>query len=398
MSALGNQVTEMPELSARPKNTALSGRGNQMYLGRLPSVSSESSLASLFSNLRDFLTERPPKMRAGTPTAFDMPRFGSSLSGNLSEFFRSGPRGRVNSGLLVNWDQEPGLWQNLRDWIAPRRLPPLKTTSKPVAVPDIWSKNTQYNRMQMVSIIVHAVAIAAIILIPLFLPAWIPQPVTKAIDLQSTDISPYIAKLNPAAQKAGGGGGAHYDKPATQGKLPKFSWEQFAAPVAKPILHPQIAMTPTVVGNPDIKFPNMEAQKWGDPFSKANTDSMGQGHGSGVGNGNGAGVGPGEGWNTGGGYPNAGTGGYGEPICLYCPKPDFSDEAVKVKVMGVVELTAIITPDGRVTDIHLAKGLGFGLDDKVIEAVRTWRLKPALGPNGKPAAVRQTIEIQYQIY
>ena len=34
-------------------------------------------------------------------------------------------------------------------------------------------------------------------------------------------------------------------------------------------------------------------------------------------------------------------------------------------------LIAIITPDGRATDIHVAKGLGLGLDEKAIEAVRT---------------------------
>jgi protein TonB len=186
--------------------------------------------------------------------------------------------------------------------------------------------------------------------------------------------------------------------PAAKGKLPKFSWTQFSAPMAHPVEHPQIAMTPTVVGNPDIKLPNQNLPNWGDPLGKSLSDSMGQGHGSGVGNGNGAGVGPGEGWNTGGGAPNAGTGGYGVPACLYCPRADYSDEAMKVKVQGVVELIAVVTADGRVTDIHVAKGLGLGLDEKAIQAVRTWRLTPARGPDGRPAAVRQIIEVAFQLF
>jgi protein TonB len=371
-----------------------------LHLGRLPAPVHESSLRSLYSNLRDFLTERPAKVRPGTPTAFDMPKFGTGMSANLREFFRAAPRGRVNSALLVNWKEEPSLWQNLRDWIAPRKLPPLQTTSQPIPVPEIWSKNTQFNRVQIVSVLVHVVAIAAVVVIPLLFPGII-TTTTKAFNPEApvdVSVSPYLAKLKPSAKAAGGGGGAHDTAPATKGKLPKFSWTQFSAPMAHPVEHPQIAMTPTVVGNPDIKLPNQNLPNWGDPLGKSLTDSMGQGHGSGVGNGNGAGVGPGEGWNTGGGTPNAGTGGYGVPACLYCPRADYSDEAMKVKVQGVVELIAVVTADGRVTDIHVAKGLGLGLDEKAIQAVRTWRLTPARGPDGRPASVRQIIEVAFQLF
>jgi TonB family protein len=127
-------------------------------------------------------------------------------------------------------------------------------------------------------------------------------------------------------------------------------------------------------------------------------DSLGQGSGNGIGNGQGNGLGPGYGYNTGGGYPNAGTGGYGSPACLYCPQPQFSDEAVKAKYQGTVLLVAVITSDGRATDIRVAKGLGLGLDEKAVEAVRTWRFRPALGPDGKPASVRQSIEVTFHLY
>jgi TonB family protein len=63
-----------------------------------------------------------------------------------------------------------------------------------------------------------------------------------------------------------------------------------------------------------------------------------------------------------------------------------------------VVLLAIITPDGRATDIHVSKGLGLGLDQKAIDAVRNWRFKPALGPDGKPASVRVPIEVDFHLY
>jgi periplasmic protein TonB len=371
-----------------------------LRLGRLPSPARESSLRSLFSNLRDFLVERPVKVKAGTPTAFDIPRFGTGMGANLKEFFHAGPRGNVRSALLVDWHEEPSLWANLRDWIAPRKLPPLKTTSQPIPVPEIWSKNEQFSRMQVVSILVHAVAIALIVLLPLLLSGTISPPVTKASSPElATDVtvSPYLNKLTPAKTKAGGGGGAPDKLPAAKGRLPKFSWTQISRPMVNPPKS-EITVTPTVLGNPDLKLPNVAANNWGDPLGHTMSDSMGRGGGNGVGDGHGNGVGPGEGYGTGGGTPNAGTGGYGTPACLYCPRADYSDEAMKVKVQGVVELIATITPDGKVTDVHLSKGLGLGLDEKAIEAVRTWRLKPALGPDGRPAAVRQLIEVTFQLY
>jgi periplasmic protein TonB len=390
----------MSDSSLRLNEPARSVEDPSLRLGRLPSPSRESSLRSLFSNLRDFLVERPTKVKGGTPTAFDIPRFGTGLGDNLKEFFHSGPRGNVRSALLVDWHEEPSLWANLRDWIAPRKLPPLKTTSQPIPVPEIWTKNENFSRMQVVSILVHGVAIALIVILPLLLSGTISPPVTKASSPElATDItvSPYKNILKPAAKKAGGGGGAADNAPSTHGKAPKFSWTQISRPMVNPPKS-DITVTPTILGNPDIKLPDNNANNWGDPLSSRNTGSMGNGHGNGIGSGNGNGMGPGQGYGIGGGTPNAGTGGYGTPQCLYCPRADYSDEAMKVKVQGVVELIAVITPDGKVTDVHVAKGLGLGLDEKAIEAVRTWRLKPALGPDGRPASVRQIIEVTFQLY
>lgn len=389
----------MAESSPRLDGTNQAPGEPTLRLGRLPSSGQESSVVSLISNLKEFLTERPVKVREGDSKSFSMPGFGAGLSENLKEFFQSGPRGQVNSGLLVSWDEDGGsLWQNLRDLISPRKLPPLKTTSQSIDVPEIWSKNPQFTRVQALSVAVHVVVLVLLIL-P-FLPELMTPATTKASNnISITEISPYLPKLAPAAKKAGGGGGQRDIAPVQKGQAPKFSYTQFSKPLAKPPENPKLPITPTLLGNPALNVPNITAQNWGDPLSKVlGTDSLGQGTGTGIGNGNGAGLGPGEGYNTGGGYPNAGTGGYGSPTCLYCPSPAFSDEAVKAKYQGVVELLAVITADGRATDIKVAKGLGLGLDEKAVEAVRNWRFKAALGPDGKPTSVRQLIEVTFHLY
>jgi len=364
-------------------------------------------MKSLVSNLRDFLAERPVKLRPGQETAFRMAGFGAGLKENFSELFKPTPRA-VRSDLLVAWNQNT-FWQNLRDALFPRKLPPLSVTSKPVPVKDIWTKDSQFTRVQALSVSIH-VGILVLIIVPL-LPEIMSPATTRASSVQITqieDVSPYLAKLKPAAKKAGGGGGGgeHNPLPASRGKLPKFDWTQLTPPKVKTPPNPMYAMRPTVLGPPELKLPSPNMNNWGDPLSKVINDSsgpgsgggIGSGSGGGVGSGSGAGVGPGQGWGTGGGLPSAGTGGYGEPTCLYCPQAQFSDEAVKAKYQGTVLLAAIITADGRATEIHVVKSLGMGLDEKAMEAVRTWRFKAALGPDGRPAMVRAYIEVAFHLY
>jgi periplasmic protein TonB len=399
----------MAELNSKQGNTGQPREQTAAPLGRLPSPSQASRLRGFSSNLKEFLTERPAKYAGGKKTVLTSAQFGSGLRENLKEFFRPAPRGRVKSDLLVNWNAGfGGFWANLRDLISPPKLPPLATTSQPVAVPEIWSKNTQFTRVQALSVAFH-VLVLVLIIVPL-LPELMSPATTRAntnVDIL-TLASPILPKLAPGRDTAhgGGGGGEHNPLPASRGKLPKFNWTQIAAPAVRPPEHPKLAVTPTVLGPPQLNIPSPNLPNWGDPIQRAITDSsgsgggagIGSGYGGGVGSGSGGGVGPGSEGGAGGGVFDGGTHGYGFPSCLYCPQAKFSDEAVKAKYQGVVLLLAIITPDGRATDIHISKGLGLGLDEEAIKAVREWRFKPALGPDGKPASVRVPIEVDFHLY
>lgn len=95
--------------------------------------------------------------------------------------------------------------------------------------------------------------------------------------------------------------------------------------------------------------------------------------------------------------PAGGTHGYSYPLCQYCPRAEYSKEAMKAKIQGTVMLVVVVTAEGAVTDVHVQKGLGYGLDANAVAAVSKWRLKPALGPDGQPAAVRENIEVSFNL-
>jgi TonB family protein len=146
---------------------------------------------------------------------------------------------------------------------------------------------------------------------------------------------------------------------------------------------------------------------WGNPVSQFTNGSSGPGQGGGIGDGSGGGIGdggdgpglgPGKGGGIGGDEFMAGTHGNGFPVCVYCPNPQYSEDAVKAKYQGVVTLLVTITADGRVTNIRIAKGLGVGLDETAVAAVRTWRFKPAFGPDNKAVSVTAPIEVTFRLY
>jgi TonB family protein len=85
------------------------------------------------------------------------------------------------------------------------------------------------------------------------------------------------------------------------------------------------------------------------------------------------------------------------PSCQYCPEPQYTDEARAAKIEGIVSLQVIIQPDGHATNIQVVKGIGYGLDERAVEAVRRWRFKPASGPNGMPVATLTPILVNFRL-
>jgi len=84
------------------------------------------------------------------------------------------------------------------------------------------------------------------------------------------------------------------------------------------------------------------------------------------------------------------------PRVTYQTEPEFSDQARRDKVQGVVVLTLVVTPDGTPTDIKVTHPLGSGLDETAVEAVKQWRFKPGT-KDGNPVAVRITVETDFHL-
>ena len=404
----GNFINLLPPEFTKPK---VSGTGPE------PPVSVPSSAVPKFvkpdilipdnfwSNLKQFLIERPIKVRERSDAPFTKTSFGMGLGDNLKDFFSSGPlpKGPVNSKLAVSWGSNfGGFGTRIKEFFSPPKQAPLPFAVKPVKVKEIWSKDENFGTSQMLAVGLHIAAIGLLV-IPLFtnvLPAST-EAKNKQVNVTPLDISPYMAKLPAGNDKAGGGGGGnnHTLTPTSKGKLPKFSYTQFTPPQAKiENLDPKLAMDPSLLGPPDLKVMNNNMPNFGDPLAKNVTDSLGNGNGTGIGSGSGGGLGPGEGGGTGGGVFRAGVNGVGTPSCFYQPAPEYSEEARKTKYQGAVVVEGVINLDGRVTDIKVVKGVGMGLDENAVAAVKTWRCKPASGPSGKPVRTLVPIEVTFRLY
>ena len=66
-----------------------------------------------------------------------------------------------------------------------------------------------------------------------------------------------------------------------------------------------------------------------------------------------------------------------EPVALFQPLPAYTAEARAARVEGIVFVQAVIRKDGTVDSFKVLQGLGYGLDESVINAISTkWRFRP----------------------
>jgi TonB family protein len=261
---------------------------------------------------------------------------------------------------------------------------------------------TQSRWTSLLSVGTHVVLCSLILLFAL--DQWHTRQLQKR--LQATLVeTPFIPAANLKDVMGGGGGGGNHELlEASKGQLPKFAKTQLAPPQILKIDNPKLAVEPTVV-MPAIKLPDANMPDLGIPqssqvaFASAGSGSgsgFGTGSGGEVGSGNGNGVGPGEGGGYGGGLYHVG-GGVSNPILIYAPDPEFSDEARRAKYQGVCVVGVIVDPTGNPQRVHIVRPLGMGLDEKALEAVKLYKFKPAM-LKGKAVAVEVDIEVNFRIY
>ncbi len=76
--------------------------------------------------------------------------------------------------------------------------------------------------------------------------------------------------------------------------------------------------------------------------------------------------------------------------------PDYPVAAQQAGLEGVVILKTIIDERGKVGDIQVLHGLGMGLDEAAVAAVRRWRFQPATR-NGKPVKVFYVLSVYFHL-
>jgi TonB family protein len=408
-------INLLPDELSKPKRTGPE-EVVPVPAAALPEFGTPANLMpdNFWSNLKQFLLERPVQVIERKDAPFTQTTFGSGLAENLKFFVSSpaAPKRVVNKRLEVDWGGSFGSFKDrLKELFFPTKLPPLRVTSKPIKVKDIWSKDENWSWTQATAFALHIV-IVVFLVVPFgwnFFSKKIEAKNKPAVDVTALDISPYVSKLPAGNNKAGGGGGGgdRSPTPATKGKAPRFTMTQFTPPTAvikNP--DPKLPMEPTLLGPPELKIANPALANFGDPLAASVTMSngpgggggIGTGEGGGIGSGSGGGLGPGEGGGTGGGVFRAGVNGVGSPTCFYMPNPPYSEEARKAKYSGVVLVEAIITVDGYVTHPRVIRSPGLGLDDTTVQTMRTWRCKAATGPNGKLVPTLVSFEVNFRLY
>lgn len=243
--------------------------------------------------------------------------------------------------------------------------------------------------------IVHIIAISLLLVVVRLLPETVVQSILP------NRLEDIVYLVDPGPGGGGGGGNKSPDPPKQAEVKAQDKVNVPAVEPPKPVPVPEPEKIPETLPDNLLTIPlqNLGAAPTvavGD-VSGANTNSRGSGTGSGVGPGQGSGLGPGRGGGTGGGVYNVGNG-VTSPVVLFKPQPKYTADAMRAKVQGTVTMSAIVLPDGSVTDIQIVRSLdqSFGLDEEAKKTAAQWKFRPGL-LKGEPVAVRILIELDFNL-
>jgi len=84
------------------------------------------------------------------------------------------------------------------------------------------------------------------------------------------------------------------------------------------------------------------------------------------------------------------------PVAIYQPKPDYTELATKDKVEGTAVISLVVDEHGLPQHLKVSRGLGDGLDENAIKALKQYRFNPAMD-HGKPVAAYLNIEVNFKL-
>ena len=86
------------------------------------------------------------------------------------------------------------------------------------------------------------------------------------------------------------------------------------------------------------------------------------------------------------------------PVPIKRAQPLYTADAMRARLQGVVVLNCVVQTDGTCSDIRVVRSLDmvFGLDQQAVTSAREWRFRPGTRL-GEPVPVRVTLEIAFSI-
>jgi periplasmic protein TonB len=231
----------------------------------------------------------------------------------------------------------------------------------------------------------------------------------EAVDRQPMRLV-YLAIPGPGGGGGGGGlkhatkppraerkGSSHLDSPIPRRPPPEPDSPRPPEPLpdVKPLPPVQAPVAEAPANERDrIGLPE-PMRETADSHGPGSEGGVGDGKGSGVGEGQGSGLGEGEGGGTGGGPYRPGSG-ITPPTLLREVKPDYTEEARRLGIRGDVVMEIVVRRDGRVGDVRVLQGLGHGLDERAVTAVRQWSFSPATR-RGAPVDVMVEVAMEFKL-
>ena len=82
------------------------------------------------------------------------------------------------------------------------------------------------------------------------------------------------------------------------------------------------------------------------------------------------------------------------PRAIYTSNPEYTQKALNAGIHGIVILTLTVGADGLAHDVKVIVGLGYGLDERAIEAVQSWKFEPAL-QDRIPIEFKEAVEVNF---
>ena len=216
----------------------------------------------------------------------------------------------------------------------------------------------------MASSLLHVGLIAVLI--------WSTSGAVQMVATTPTNRLVFVAGPGPGG--GGGGGGRAPKAPVNRIERPKPTAAESFEPEPEPLpSRALVSPVALVAGDEEPQAPEV--------------DGSGPGKGAGVDDGTGGGA---------GGGPFRPGSGVEPPRLLREVKAQYTEDARRKAVTGDVILEIVITSDGSVGDIKVLRGLGYGLDERAVAAVRNWRFAPAQRL-GIPVDVIVEVEVEFSL-